>query len=67
MWTADLGNQDEAFHRQLSDRINGNELDCIVLDYVGHPLEQVVQLQRSIEQPVIDLGYLAMVILASTE
>jgi protein AroM len=66
VWTANLGNQDQAFHRQLSDQINDNELDCIVLDYFGHPLEQVVQLQKSIEVPVIDLGYLAMVILAST-
>jgi len=66
VWTADLGTQDRAFHRQLILRINESELDCIVLDYVGHPLEQVVQLRRSIDKPVIDLGYLAMVILAST-
>jgi protein AroM len=66
VWTADLGNQDRAFHQQLSARINEYDLDCIVLDYVGHPLEQVVQLQRSIKHPVIDLGYLAMTILAST-
>ena len=66
VWTADLGVQDGAFHQQLSDRIDEYELDCIVLDYVGHPLEQVVQLQRSIKQPVIDLGYLAMTVLAST-
>ena len=66
VWTADLGNQDQAFHRQLDARIHARQLDCIVLDYVGHPLEYVNQLQRSIEQPVIDLGYLAMVTLAST-
>ena len=66
VWTADLGNQDQAFHRQISDRMHANGLDCIVLDYVGHPLEQVTLLQRSIQQPVIDLGYLAMVTLAST-
>ena len=66
VWTADLGNQDRAFHQELNSRINEFELDCIVLDYVGHPLAQVVQLQRSVKQPVIDLGYLSMVILANT-
>ena len=66
VWTADLGNQDQAFHQELTGRINESELDCIVLDYVGHPREQVVQLQRTIKQPVFDLGYLSMVILAST-
>jgi hypothetical protein len=66
VWTADLGNQDQAFHQQLTARIHESGLDCIVLDYVGHPMEQVAQLQSSIEQPVIDLGYLAMVTLAST-
>jgi hypothetical protein len=66
VWTADLGNQDHIFHDELIARITENELDCIVLDYVGHPLEQVVQLQRSIKPPIFDLGYLAMVILAST-
>jgi protein AroM len=66
VWTADLGNQDRAFHQQLSDHIQTNELECILLDYVGHPLGQVTQLQRSIDLPVLDLGYLAMVTLAST-
>jgi protein AroM len=66
VWTADLGNQDRVFHQELITRINERELDCIVLDYVGHPLAQVIQLQRSVKQPVIDLGYLSMVILANT-
>ncbi|MCJ7659096.1 MAG: AroM family protein [Anaerolineales bacterium] len=66
VWKADLGNQDQAFQQQIGGRINTNILDCIVLDYVGYPLAQVIQLQRSIDQPVIDLGYLAMVTLAST-
>jgi hypothetical protein len=66
VWTADLGDQDQTFHRQLNERIQTNGLDCIVLDYVGHPLKQVTQLQNSIEVPVIDMGYLAMVMLAST-
>jgi protein AroM len=66
VWTADLGNQDRTFHQELNARINEFELDCIVLDYVGHPLAQVFQLQRSVKQPVIDLGYLSMVILANT-
>jgi protein AroM len=66
VWTADLGIQDAAFNQQLNERIHTNNLDCIVLDYVGHPLEQVSQLQQSIGIPVIDLGHLAMVTLAST-
>lgn len=66
VWTADLGIQDETFHQQLSERIKTNKLDCIVLDYVGHPLAQVKQLQEYVEIPVIDLGHLAMVTLAST-
>jgi hypothetical protein len=66
VWTADLEDQTQAFHQELNTRINQYELDCIVLDYFGHPLAQVVQLQRSIKQPVIDLGYLSMVILANT-
>ncbi len=66
VWTADLSVQDEKFQQQLTDQINAKNLDCIVLDYVGHPFEQVIQLQKSVEVPVIDLGYLAMVTLAST-
>jgi len=65
VWTADLGVQDEEFHRQLTDQIHINNLDCIVLDYVGHPLEQVNKLQKFVEIPVIDLGHLAMATLAS--
>ncbi len=66
VWTADLGVQDAAFYQQLTERIYTNNLDCIVLDYVGHSFEQVTQLQKSIDIPVIDLGHLAMVMLAST-
>lgn len=66
VWTADLGQQDQKFHQELNTRINEFDLDCIVLDYVGHPLAQVNQLQKSVKQPVIDLGYLSMVILANT-
>jgi protein AroM len=66
VWTADLGVQDEAFQQQLDAQIHLNELDCIVLDFVGHPLEQVTQLQRAVQLPVFDLGYLAMVTLAGT-
>jgi protein AroM len=66
VWTANLGEQDQAFHRCLNTHIRANKLDCIVLDYVGHPLEQVTQLQESIDLPIIDLGYLAMVTLANT-
>lgn len=66
VWTADLGNQDRVFYRQLSDQMEANGLDCLILDYVGHPEEQVTQLQRSVDLPVFDLGHLAMVTMAST-
>jgi protein AroM len=66
VWSADLGHQDQAFHQELNTRIKEFDLDCIVLDYVGHPSAQVIQLQRSVDQPVIDLGYLSMIILANT-
>ena len=66
VWTADLGRQDQIFHLQLDERIHTKKLECIVLDYVGHPIEQINQLQASIDIPVIDLGGLAAVTLAST-
>jgi hypothetical protein len=66
VWTADLGMQDKAFHRQLTQKIRKYGLECIVLDYFGHPSVQVNQLQKSVEIPVIDLGHLAMVTLANS-
>jgi hypothetical protein len=65
-WTADLGNQDTVFRQQLIEKIQAKRLDCIVLDYVGHPVEQVEKLQKLIDIPVIDLGYLTMMTLANT-
>jgi len=66
VWTADLENQDSVFRQQLTDNIRVNKMDCIVLDYVGHPVEQVEKIQKSIEIPVIDLGYLTMHTLVNT-
>lgn len=66
VWSADLEKQDQAFYRQLIERIRTKNLDCIVLDYVGNPAKQVEQLQNAVEIPVIDIGQLAMVTLAST-
>lgn len=66
VWTADLGNQDAGFHQRLIHKIQANQLECILLDYVGHPLEQVSELQKSIDIPVVDLGYLTIRTLAST-
>ncbi len=66
VWTADLGNQDAVFRQQLIEKIQAKKLDCIVLDYVGHPVKQVEKLQKLIEIPIIDLGYLAMKTLANT-
>lgn len=66
VWTANLENQDHAFRRQLTNQILSNGLDCILLDYFGHPFNRVAELQRSIHIPVLDLGYLALVTLTST-
>ncbi len=40
-------------------------LDCIVLDYVGHPTEQVSALQQITSLPVLDMGQLALALLVS--
>jgi protein AroM len=66
VWTGDLGVQDQKFHQRLRRQVRDNGLECILLDYFGHPLEHVVQLQRSIDIPVIDLGYLAMLTFSAT-
>ena len=65
VWSADMLNQDSAFHQQLNRQIQTHHLQSIVLDYVGHPLEAVKQLQNSISLPVFDLGHLAISTLAS--
>ncbi len=66
VWTANLKNQDQEFRQQLTTNIQNNNLDCIVLDYVGHPPDQVEKLKNSVEIPVIDLGYFTMIALANT-
>lgn len=40
-------------------------IECIVLDYVGHPLGYVKRVQAATRQPVLDLGHLAISSLAS--
>lgn len=60
VWTADINQQDQTFQRQLAAQIKRSDLQCIVLDYVGHPAQSVAQLQRHCPLPVIDLGRLAM-------
>lgn len=66
VWTADLTRQDKQFARQLAIQIETNKLECIVLDYVGHPTWVVQQLQKFCSVPVIDLGQLAVAILSGT-
>jgi protein AroM len=41
-------------------------VEAVVLDYVGHEPFQVARLQENCTRPVIDLGYLAMRVLASS-
>jgi protein AroM len=66
VWTADLGQQDAQFLRNLQRRTEERDLDCIMLDYVGHPAQQVLALQRATSLPVIDLGQLAVTICAGS-
>lgn len=65
VWTADLARQDEGFIQQLNDQVEVYRLECIVLDYVGHPESLVRQLRETADIPLIDLGQLAIAALSS--
>lgn len=65
VWTADLAQQDERFTQQLNEQIEVNKVECLVLDYVGHPEPLVRQLRGTAVIPVVDLGQLAMAALSS--
>jgi protein AroM len=60
VWTGDVGAQDDAFWRQLEAQIATHNLECILLDYVGHPPQQVEALAHHSPRPVFDLGQMAM-------
>lgn len=64
VWTANIHQQDNSFQSQLEQQIEENDLQAIVLDYVGHPITAVRKLQKNIPIPVIDLGMLASKTLA---
>ena len=66
VWAANLAAQDQKFLQDIRQQINSKQLDYIVLDFFGHPIKHVQMLQREIEVPVIDLGQLAIVTLASS-
>ena len=66
VWTANISQQDKSFRQQLAAQIEVHRLECIVLDYVGHPAASVRQLQEASPVPVIDLGQLAIRTLAAT-
>jgi hypothetical protein len=66
VWTANLNQQDNEFQQNLQTNIQTHHLDCILLDYVGHPLANVQKLQQSVTIPVIDLGSLAIRTLVET-
>jgi hypothetical protein len=65
VWTADLAQQDEQFIQQLNEQIEVNRLECLVLDYVGHPEPLVSQLRVMTTVPLIDLGQLTIAALSS--
>ncbi|MCP4420449.1 MAG: AroM family protein [Chloroflexi bacterium] len=60
VWTADLAQQNKQFIQQLNEQIEVNHLQCIVLDYVGHPARQVAELRETAVIPLLDLGQLAI-------
>ncbi len=65
VWTADISAQDTGFHQKLTARVREHQLECIVLDYVGHAAEDVRRLRHRSGLPVIDLGELAVTTLVS--
>lgn len=65
VWTADVAKQDAAFHARLNEIVEAQNLEAIVLDYVGHFSEDVDRLQTVCPVPVIDLGGIACKGLAS--
>ncbi len=60
VWTADITRPDDGFFRDLQRNTKRTRLDCIVLDYVGHPAQAVDHLRQAIEIPLLDLGQLAI-------
>ena len=66
VWTAVLTQQDQSFYDELNQQIEANNLDCILLDYVGHPVEVVKALQETAVIPIIDLGQLTIAALTSS-
>jgi len=66
VWAVDLSRQNLAFTQELQHRVAVNRLDCIVLDYVGHPTDYAHSCQERAGVPVIDLGQLAMHALVAT-
>ncbi len=65
VWSADLSKQDRSFRHQLHSQILRGRLECLALDYVGHPIKDVQILQRSIDLPVIDIGMITLQMAAS--
>ena len=60
VWCASLDKLDQAFQKELQLYIEKEALEAVVLDYVGHPREQVDQLRKLSPIPVFDLGQLAI-------
>jgi len=42
-----------------------DEIDCVVLDYVGYPVEEILKLQQGVNKPLFELGQLAIATLYS--
>ena len=66
VWVADISHQDERFYTLLDEKVLTHNLECIILDYVGHPARDVEMVQQFARVPVIDLGFLTIAALVST-
>jgi len=66
IWSADLHFAGRILWEQINEEAETNDLEYLVLDYVGHSRAAVRQIQQAVSLPVLDLGSLAAVVLAST-
>lgn len=57
---------DESQLQTAIDELLVQQPQALILDYVGHPAEQVAALQKRLPLPVFDLGQLAISALAAT-
>jgi hypothetical protein len=66
VWVRPLNEQGADDAKGFAERMQTeHELECVVLDYVGYPTDQVLSLRKAVELPVLDLGELAIAAISS--